>query len=81
MNYINYMSDLIWITVTSYIIIHNMCEFSQDITLSKQMEKLDSIEYSAELAVTSAWKGLSRVKLYDEFPWEPGGGGVLPYLT
>ena len=34
------------------------------------MEKLESIQYSAALAVTCAWKGTSRVKLYDELGWE-----------
>ena len=34
------------------------------------MEKLESIQYSAALAVTGAWKGTSRVKLYDELGWE-----------
>lgn len=48
----------------------NVCEFSQNITLSNQMEKLESIQYSAALAVTGAWKGTSRVKLYDELGWE-----------
>ena len=48
----------------------HVCEFSQNITLSNQMEKLESIQYSAALAVTGAWKGTSRVKLYDELGWE-----------
>ena len=39
----------------------HVCEFSQNITLSNQMEKLKSIQYSAALAVTGAWKGTSRV--------------------
>ena len=48
----------------------HVCEFSQNIMLSNQMEKLESIQYSAALAVTGGWKGTSRVKLYDELGWE-----------
>ena len=38
--------------------------------LSNQMEKLESIQYSTALAVTGAWKGTSREKLYAELGWE-----------
>ena len=34
------------------------------------MEKLESVQYSAALAVTGAWKGTSREKLYEELGWE-----------
>ena len=34
------------------------------------MEKLESVQYSAALAVTGAWRGTSRDKLYDELGWE-----------
>ena len=34
------------------------------------MEKLESVKYSAALAVTGAWKGTSREKLYNEHGWE-----------
>ena len=34
------------------------------------MGKLESVQYSAALAVTWAWKGTSRDKLYDELGWE-----------
>ena len=34
------------------------------------MEKLESVQYSAALAVTGAWKGTSREKLYEEVGWE-----------
>ena len=34
------------------------------------MEKLESVQYSAALAVTGAWKGTSRKKLYEELGWE-----------
>ena len=38
--------------------------------LNHQMEKLKSVQYSAALAVTGAWKGTSRDKLYEELGWE-----------
>ena len=47
-----------------------ICEFSHRVTLTNQMEKLESTQYSAALAVTGAWKGTSREKLYDELGWE-----------
>ena len=34
------------------------------------MEKLESVQYSAALAVIDAWKGTSRDKPYDELGWE-----------
>ena len=34
------------------------------------MMKVESIQYQAALAVTGAWKGSSRVKLYEELGWE-----------
>ena len=34
------------------------------------MEELESVQYSAALAVTGAWKGTSREKLYNELDWE-----------
>ena len=53
-----------------YHIPHNICEFSHSVILTNQMEKLESVQYSAALAVTGAWKGTSREKLYDELGWE-----------
>ena len=53
-----------------YHIPHNMCEFSHCFKLSNQMEKLEAVQYSAALAVTGAWKGTSREKIYDELGWE-----------
>ena len=47
-----------------------MCDFSQNITLSSLMEKLESVQYSAALAVTGTWRGSSREKLYAELGWE-----------
>ena len=34
------------------------------------MEKLESVQYSAVLAVTGAWTGTSREKLYNKVGWE-----------
>ena len=34
------------------------------------MEKLESVQYSAALAVSGTWKGTSREKLYAELGWE-----------
>ena len=48
-----------------------ICEFSHDTTLNTHMEKLESVQTSAALAVTGAWKGTSREKLYNELGWEP----------
>ena len=45
-------------------------QFSQDMTLSNLMERLESVQYSAALAVTGAWRGTSREKLYAELGWE-----------
>ncbi len=53
-----------------YHIPHKTCDFSQLITLNNHMEKLESVQYSAALAVSGAWKGTSREKLYDELGWE-----------
>ena len=44
--------------------------FSQNIILSNLMEKLESVQYSAALAVTGTSRGTSREKLYTELGWE-----------
>ena len=46
------------------------CEFRQAVTLTNLMEKLESIQYSAALAITGAWKGTSCLKMYEELGWE-----------
>ena len=46
------------------------CEFTGNVTLPSLMEKLESVQYSAALAVSGAWKGTSREKLYAELGWE-----------
>ena len=47
-----------------------VCEFSQNIALSNLMEKVESVQYSAALAVSGTWRGTSREKLYAELGWE-----------
>ena len=47
-----------------------LCEFSYNEILTNSMEKLESVQYSAALAVTGAWKGTSRANLYAELGWE-----------
>ena len=39
-------------------------------TLSSLMEKVEIIQYQAALAITGAWQGSSRSKIYDELGWE-----------
>ena len=34
------------------------------------MEKIESVQYSAALAITGAWRGTSQQKLYAELGWE-----------
>ena len=53
-----------------YHIPHNICEYSHSVVLTNQMEKLESVQYSAALAIIGDWKGTSRDKLYDELGWE-----------
>ena len=39
-------------------------------TLSYLMEKVERIQYQAALAITGAWQGSNRSKLYDELGWK-----------
>ena len=43
-----------------YHIPHSICKFSNSVILTIQMEKLQSVQYSAAVAVAGAWKGTSR---------------------
>ena len=61
--YLNY-GDII------YHIPAKVCEFSNNIILPNLMEKIESVQYSAALAVTGAWRGTSRKKIYAELGWE-----------
>ena len=40
------------------------------VTLTAPMEELERVQYLAALAVTGAWRGSSRTKLYEELGWE-----------
>ena len=53
-----------------YHIPHRSLEHGDSVVLTNQMEKLESVQYSAALAVTGTWKGTSREKLYNELGWE-----------
>ncbi len=47
-----------------------VCDFSGNLVLPNLMEKLESVQYSAALAVTGTWRGTSREKLYTDLGWE-----------
>ena len=44
--------------------------FNFDINLNYQTRSLESIQYQAALAVSGAWKGTNRDKIYEELGWE-----------
>ena len=46
------------------------CDFSHEVILHRLMERLESVQYSAGLAITGAWKVTSRDKIYEELGWE-----------
>ena len=55
------------------IIYHEPAHINQPplgVTLTTPMEKVERIQYQAALAITGAWQGSSRSKLYDELGWE-----------
>ena len=43
---------------------------NSDINLNFQMSALESLHYQAALAITGAWRGTNRDKIYDELGWE-----------
>ena len=45
-------------------------KFNNDTNLNYQMRALESIQYQAALAVSGAWKGTNRDKIYEELGWE-----------
>ena len=53
-----------------YYIPTKVYEYRSTNTLPRFMEKIESVHYSAALAVTGAWKGTSRDRLYEELGWE-----------
>ena len=54
----------------TYHIPAKICEFSQNTFLPNLMDKIESVQYSAALAITGAWRGTSQRKLYAELGWE-----------
>ena len=40
------------------------------VSLNSLMDKVERIQYQAALAITGAWQGSSRTKIYDELDWE-----------
>ena len=40
------------------------------VTLNSLMEKVERTQYQAALAITGAWQGSNRSKLYEELGWE-----------
>ena len=55
------------------VIYHQPAKINQaplGVTLTAPMEEIERIQYQAALAITGAWKGSSRVKLYEELGWE-----------
>ena len=42
-----------------------------EVSLTAPMEEIERVQYKAALAVTGAWKGSNRSKLYEEIGWEP----------
>ena len=40
------------------------------VTLNSLMEKVERIQYQSALAISGAWQGSSRTKLYEELGWE-----------
>ena len=61
---IKFMFDLIWIMVTSYTT-SMMLIFSLSLTTVQE-----SVQYSATLVVTGAWRGTNTDKIYEELGWE-----------
>ena len=45
-------------------------EFDSTLTLNHQMNALERTQYQAALAVSGAWKGTNRDKIYEELGWE-----------
>ena len=47
-----------------------MSDFDSCRTVNYMMKTLESTQYQAALAVSGAWKGTNRDKIYDELGWE-----------
>ena len=52
-----------------------------NMSLSAPMEELEKVQYKAALAVTGAWQGTSRIKLYEELGWESLSDRRLSHRT
>ena len=50
--------------------IRETTDFDSSRSLHYQMNVLERTQYQAALAVSGAWKGTSRTKIYDELGWE-----------
>ena len=46
-------------------------ERGQELTLTAPMEEVERVQYKGGLAVTGAWQGSNRSKIYEELGWEP----------
>ena len=44
--------------------------YTHDINLTDNMNSLESLQYQSALAVTGAWKGTNRDKIYEQLGWE-----------
>ena len=64
--HLDYCDTIYHIPVTS----RETSDFDSSRTLNYQMNSLESTQYQAALAVSGAWKGTSRIKIYDELGWE-----------
>ena len=53
-----------------YHIPSHLDQATQCVTLNSLMEKVEKIQYQAALAISGAWRGSSRSKLYEELGWE-----------
>ena len=56
------------------------------VTLNSFMEKVERVQYQAALAITGAWNGSSRIKLYEEWDGNhylivAGVGGFYIFIT
>ena len=45
-------------------------KYTHDINLTDAMNSLESLQYQSALAVTGAWKGTNRDKIYEQLGWE-----------
>ena len=45
-------------------------QINLDVTLTSLKETVERTQYQAALAITGAWQGSNRSKLYEELGWE-----------